>query len=50
MTPKEVKQQYKPWISREILNSIRRRREKLYKKFVKAKDKDVKEDYHNKYK
>ena len=25
-------------------------REKLYKKFVKAKDKDVKEDYHKKYK
>ena len=49
MAPKEVKQQYKPWISKEFLNSIRIR-EKLYKKFVKAKDKDVKEDYHKKYK
>ena len=49
ITPKEVKQQYKSWISKEILNSIRMR-EKLYKQFVKAKDKDVKEDYHKKYK
>ena len=46
---KEIKQQYKPWISKEILNSIRMR-EKLNNKFVKAKDKDVKEDYHKKYK
>ena len=49
MTPKEVKQQYKLWISKEILNSIRIR-EKLYNKFVKTKDKDVKEDYYKKYK
>ena len=49
MTPKEVKQQYKPWISKVIQNSIRKR-ENLYKKFVKAKDKVIKEDYHKKYK
>ena len=48
-TQKEIKQQYKPWIRKEILSSIRKR-EKLYRKFVRAKDKDIKEEYHKKYK
>ena len=50
-THKEIKQQYKPWITKDILNSIRTR-EKLYTKFIKAKDKgkDIKDDYHKKYK
>ena len=49
MTQKEIKQQHKPWITKEILKSISKR-EKLYKKYIKAKDKDIKEDYHKKYK
>ena len=45
MTQKEIKQQYKPWVTNEILKSIKIR-EKLYKKYIKAKDKDIKEEYH----
>ena len=40
---------YKPWIKKEILSSIRKR-EKFYKKIIKAKDKVIKEVYHKKYK
>ena len=36
VTVKEIKQQYKPWIKKEILSSIRKR-EKFYKNFIKAK-------------
>ena len=49
LTQKEIKQQHKPWITNEIIKSIKKR-EKLYKKYIKAKDKDIKEDYHKKYK
>ena len=49
VTLKEIKQQYKPWIKKEILSSIRKR-EKFYKQFIKAKDKVIKEEYHKKYK
>ena len=42
---KELKQQYKPWITNNILRSIKAR-EKLYKKFIKAKDEKAKKDYH----
>ena len=48
VTLKEIKQQYKPWIKKEILTSIRKR-EKFYKTFIKAKDKVI-EQYHKKYK
>ena len=41
-------QQYKPWIKKEILSSIRKR-EKFYKQIIKAKDKDIKKEYHKKY-
>ena len=47
--PKEIKQQYKPWIKKEILSSIRKR-EKFYTQFIKAKDKVIKEEYHKKCK
>ena len=46
---KEIKQQYKPWITNGIRKSIKRR-EKYYKKFIKVKDEVIKEDYHSKYK
>ena len=49
MSKKEIKQQYKPWITKDILNSIKKM-ETLYKRYIKAKNLEVKEDYHNKYK
>ena len=49
MTQKEIKLQYTPWITNDILHSIKSR-EKLYKKYIKAKDKDIKQNYHNRYK
>ena len=49
MTRKEIQHQFKPWISKEILNSITER-EKLYKKYINTKDRIIKEDYHRKYK
>ena len=45
---KELKQQYKPWVTNSILRSINAR-EKLYKKFSKAKDEKAKKDYHKMY-
>ena len=49
VTLKEIKQQCKPWIKKEMLSSIRKR-EKFYKEFIKAKDKVIKEEHHKKYK
>ena len=49
ITQKELKQQYKPWITNDILKSIKAR-ENLYKKFIKAKDEKSKEDYFKMYK
>ena len=49
LTKKEKKQQKKPWINYEIKTLIKSR-EKLYKKFIKAKDKEVKDGYYRKYK
>ena len=48
-TQKELKQQYKPWITNNILRSINAR-EKLYKIFfIKGKDEKAKKDYHKMY-
>ena len=49
LTKKEFKQQFKPWITFGIQKSIRRR-EKLYKKFINAKNVDIKEEYNKAYK
>ena len=49
LTKKDIELQSKPWITRGIRNSIERR-EKNYKKFIKAKDKNIKVEYHNQYK
>ena len=49
MTKKEVKQHHKPWITNGIRKAIQRR-EKLYKKFIKAKNQEIKKNYHKKYK
>ena len=49
MTKKEIKQKMKPWITIDIQTKIRNR-EKFYKKFIKAKDPLIKEEYHQMYK
>ena len=48
-TKKDLKQQLKPWITLDIQKSIARR-EKLRKKYIKAKNFEIKEEYHKKYK
>ena len=49
LTKKEVKSQGKPWITSDIKQAIRQR-EKMYGKFIKAKDAEIKEDYHRQFK
>ena len=49
LSKKEVKNHFKPWITVGIRNSIKRR-EKLYKKYIKAKDQESKNTYHSQYK
>ena len=49
LTRKELKQRRKPWITNEIITLIKRRA-KLYKKFIKAKNNDIKMTYHRQYK
>ena len=49
LTKKEIKLQSKPWITQGIRISIKRR-EKVYKKYLRAKDNDTKEKYHRLYK
>ena len=49
LTKKEIKQQNKPWITKGIRISMKRR-ERLFNKYVRAKTKKVKDDYHKKYK
>ena len=49
MSRKEIKQQYKPWVTKNILQTIKER-ESLHRKFINAKDLAIKADYHTKYK
>ena len=49
MTKRELKQQQKPWITTGILNSMKRR-DRLLKKFTKAKHELIKIQYHKEYK
>ena len=46
---REFKRTYKPWITDGILNSINRK-DKLYNKYVKTKNKTAKEELHKDYK
>ena len=48
LTKNEIKSQFKPWITNDIRLSISRR-EKLYKKFIKAKDPKLKDALHSQY-
>ena len=49
ITKKEFKQKYKPWVTRGILTSIRRKY-KLLKKFIRTKNQSRKQVIHNEYK
>ena len=49
MSKKEIKLKHNPWITKDILQSIKKR-ENLYKHYIKAKDPDIKQTYHNKFK
>ena len=49
LTKKEINHQHKPWITPGIKKSIKRR-DALYKKFIKIKNPIIKGEYHAKYK
>ena len=49
ITKKEFKQKYKPWVTRGILTSIRRKY-KLLTKFIRTKTQSRKQVIHNEYK
>ena len=49
LTKKEVKSHFKPWITIGIRNSMKRR-DKIYKKYIKAKNNESKSEYENQYK
>ena len=49
MTNKEVRLQSKPWIDNQILNRINER-DRLYNKFLKSKNENVKKEYERRYK
>ena len=48
-TKKELKFLFKPWITQDLQNSIKRKNN-MYSKFAKCKNKILKEFYHNNYK
>ena len=49
MTNKEIKQQQKPWITKEILRTMNER-DKIHKKWVGEKDNITKTSLHTDYK
>ena len=49
ISKREFKRTYKPWITDGILNSINRK-DKLYNRYIKTKNKTNKEDLHKEYK
>ena len=49
LTNKEIKRQSKPWITNEILKAITER-DSFYKKYIKAKNVDLKREYETQYK
>ena len=49
LTKNEIKSKFKPWITSAIRNSMKRR-DKFYKKFIKAKNADIKIEYEKLYK
>ena len=49
LTKREVKSHFKPWIATGIRNSMKRR-DKIYKKYIKVKNDESKSEYENQYK
>ena len=49
LTKKEIKNKFKPWITSGIRNSMKRR-DKIYKKFIKTSQLDIKQEYELQYK
>ena len=49
LTKKEIKNRFKAWITSGIQNSMKRR-DKIYKTFIKAKQLDIKKEYESQYK
>ena len=49
LTSKEIKLQFKPWITYGIRKSIQRR-DNIFLKFIKTQDIHIKDDIHKRYK
>ena len=49
LTNKEFKQRYKPWVTFALLNSMKRR-DTLFKKYIRTNNCDRKQTIHNEYK
>ena len=49
ITKKEFKQQFKPWITKGIHKSIKRR-DKILQQFINTMDESKKEEFYNRYK
>ena len=49
VTKNEIKSKFKPWITVGIRNSMKRK-DKICKKYIKAKNAEVKSDYEKQYK
>ena len=49
LTTNEIKYKFKPWITLGLRTSMKRR-DKIYKKYIKAKNSDIKDEYEKQYK
>ena len=49
LTKKEIRNQFKPWITNGIRKSMKRR-DKIYKKYIKVKNDESKREYEKQYK
>ena len=49
LTKNQIKQKFKPWITLGFRNSMKRRG-RIYKKYIKAKNSDIKNEYEKQYK
>ena len=46
LTTNEIKHKFNPWITLGLRNTMKRR-DKIYKKYIKAKNSDIKDEYEN---
>ena len=49
LTENDIKSRFKPWMTTGIRNSMKRR-DKIYKRYIKAKNDETKSEYENQYK